>query len=105
MHIKLWQKKPRISQDYIEQLSRIVERWQKVNAMMKTPGWRVVDENINITLSHKSDIRNTSNQSEEYRKGYCDGISHLSLLINSYKRAANRAGEKLEKIAQQMKGN
>ncbi len=103
MRIKLWKKEPP-SQEYIEKLSVPVEKWQKINAMMGTPGWRLVDDAMRRILSHKSDIRNSSDQSEEYRKGYCDGLSQQALHIKSYQRAAERAGEKLSKVAQQMKG-
>ena len=103
MLIKLW-KRERPSQDLIDKLSAPVERWQKINDMMQTPGWAILNEAMNKILSHKSDIRNSSNQPEEYRKGFCDGMSQLALHIKSYQRAANRAGKRLDEIAQMMKG-
>lgn len=104
MLLKIWKDKPEISQEQIDRLSNIVEKWQKVDALTRTPGWQILVADQEKVLEHKKDIRNSSNQSEEYRKGYCDGLSHQSSLIKSYKRAAERAGEKLNRLAQEMKG-
>ena len=105
MLIKLWQKKREWPQEKIDFLESKIQRWANIRAVMRLAGWNIINGDLKKLLERKSDIRNNSNQTEEYRKGFCDGLTFHESLIRSYERAAQKAGETLELAAKDMKGN
>ena len=97
MQIKLWKLKKELSPDEIEQLDGKIVRNQSIQALLDSPGWKILDVDLHKILESKSDIRNKSEQSEEYRVGFCDGIEYIFARIRSYKRSAEYAEQRLRK--------
>ena len=98
MLIKFRKEKKELSQEQIDSLDERIGKYQAIDALLKSEGWRILSRDLDAIVAHMSDIRNKSSRSEDSRIGFCDGVSYVLARIKGYKRSAEKAEQTLREF-------
>lgn len=102
---KIWKEKYVMSPDEIGKLEKSLLRWQHIERLISSPGWKIIEEEISDKLKYESDVRNADSNNIEYKKGCCDGIQYILTRIKHFKRVAEEAQKALDSVTQKKEVN
>ena len=73
--------------------------WSKINAMIDTPGWKLLLAKINEEFESHNSVFNANADKLQEERGYCNGLKFPLQEIVAYKRRALKAQKTLDTLA------